>query len=61
MNTDPRRGLPSATERRRTTVRWSEDAETHPVQCGSGTPAGGEAPKSESPAERAGKPRRLHT
>jgi hypothetical protein len=61
MNTDPRRGLPSATERRRTTVRWSEDAETQPVQGESGTPADSKAMQSVSSTERSGKQRRPHT
>ncbi|HKG75612.1 MAG TPA: hypothetical protein VKA79_15330 [Aestuariivirgaceae bacterium] len=57
MNTDPRRGLPSATERRRTNVRWGEDAEAQTVQGEGGTPAGDQATKDG----HAGKPRRLHT
>jgi len=57
MITDPRRGLPNAAERRRTTVRWGEDAETQPVQGDSSTPAESKARKSVSPAERPGKPR----
>jgi hypothetical protein len=57
MNTDPRRGLPSATERRRTTVRWREDAEARPVHGEGGTPAGDQAAKDS----HTGKPRRLHT
>jgi hypothetical protein len=57
MNTDPRRGLPSATERRRTNVRWGEDAEAQTVQGEGGTPAADQAMKDSHQV----KPRRLHT
>jgi hypothetical protein len=57
MNTDPRRGLPSATERRRTNVRWGEDAEARPVHGEGGTPAGDQTAQDS----HTGKPGRLHT
>jgi hypothetical protein len=57
MNTDPRRGLPSAAERRRTNVRWSEDAEKEQGLGESGRPASAKPMKGSRPAEQSDKSR----
>jgi hypothetical protein len=58
MNRDPRRGLPSAAERRRTNFSLNEDAERNPREEESTRPARDEAFKDVGPAEQSSRPRR---
>ena len=56
MNRDPRRGLPSAAERRRTNFSLNDDAERTPREEDTARPAPDKAFKGA--AEQSGKPRR---